>query len=569
MKNVKLRTKIMMLAIIPIFVVGILLAVVSFGQLYKTILAETENSLEAAAEAVLAAYNQNSGDYFQNDSGDVWKGGYNISMSEPLIDNISENTGMAVTFFYGDRRIITSLKDKEGRRILGSPAGEVIREKVLEQGNSYFSSQVSVEGTWYLGYYIPVYQNDSEEEIIGMVFVGNPKDEVTGKISKVCMMIGLILLAALVCTIVVVTLVSNRMSTAIRSGISTLTDIADGDLTMDIDGDYMEQTDEVGELLQSTCRLKDSLVAIVSGLAGNTRELGESSVHINELLEGTSQEIATMEQAIRDIAEGIRYQSQAAEEASQGIDMIDRMIRDTTREAKELGLSAESMRQAGQQASEHLESLNAVNREVLQAVGQIQKDTNMTNEAADHIREAVAVIMEIAEETNLLALNASIEAARAGESGRGFAVVASQIQKLAEQSGASSDRINQIVERLSSSSDQSVRTMNHVQEVINKQSEDIVQTEKIFDSVETGIDNSITGIERIWNSVNHLEEAKASIVNLIQTLTRATKESEENTSTTLESAHVVKDAMNDMLTASDGLKEMAEDLSGSVRTFKI
>ncbi|MCI8484259.1 MAG: methyl-accepting chemotaxis protein [Lachnospiraceae bacterium] len=569
MKNAKLRTKIMVLAIIPIFVVGILLAVVSFGQLYKTILAETENSLEAAAEAVSAAYNQNSGDYFQNDNGDVWKGGYNISMSESLIDNISENTGMAVTFFYGDRRIVTSLKDQEGRRILGSPAGELIRKKVLEQGNSYFSSQVSVEGVWYLGYYIPVYQNNSEEEIVGMIFVGTPKEEVTGKISKVCMMIGLILLAALVCTIIVVTLVSNRISIAIRSGISTLTDIADGNLTMDIDGDYMEHTDEVGELLQSTCRLKDSLVAIVSGLAGNTRELGESSVHINELLEGTSQEIATMEQAIRDIAEGIRYQSQAAEEASQGIDTIDRMIRDTTREAKELGISAESMHQAGQQASEHLESLNAVNREVLQAVGQIQKDTNMTNEAADHIREAVAVIMEIAEETNLLALNASIEAARAGESGRGFAVVASQIQKLAEQSGASSDRINKIVERLSSSSDQSVRTMNHVQEVINKQSEDIVQTEQIFDSVETGIDSSMKGIERIWNSVNHLEEAKASIVNLIQTLTRATRESEENTTTTLESAHVVKEAVGDMLTASDGLKEMAEDLSGSVRTFKI
>lgn len=569
MKNIKLRTKIMAIAIIPMLVMGILISVVSFQQLSKTILSETENSLRATAEAVLAAYDQNSGDYFQNDNGNVWKGGYNISMSEGLIDNISDNTGMAVTFFYGEQRIVTSLKDKDGKRIIGSPAGEVIKKRVLEQGESYFTSYVSVEGTLYYGYYIPVYQNYSDSEIVGMIFVGTPKAGVTGKITNVCMLIGIILAVSMFCTIIVVILVSNRMVVAIKSGIRTLTDIADGNLTTDIDEAYLSHTDEMGELLKSTYRLKDSLVSIVSGLAGNTKELGQSSNHMNELLERTSQEIATMEQAIRDIAESVKQQSQSAEQASEGIAIIDTMIDDTTRETEALGISAKEMQEAGQKASRTLENLNEVNKEVLQAVSQIYEDTNMTNEAADQIREAVAVIMEIAEETNLLALNASIEAARAGESGRGFAVVASQIQKLAEQSGGSSDKISQIVERLSSSSDQSVKTMVHVQEVINKQSEDIVQTKEMFSSVEYGIDKSIDGISQIQEAVNNLEDAKVSIINLIQTLSSATQESEKNSSTTLESARMVKEVMEDMLTASDGLKEMAEDISGSVSTFKM
>lgn len=559
----------MALAIIPMLVMGVLISVVSFNQLSKTIQNETENSLRAAAEAVLAAYNQNTGEYFQNENGDIWKGGYNISKSQALIDGISENTGMAVTFFYGEKRIVTSLKDKNGKYITGSPAGDTIKKQVLEGGNSYFTNRVSVEGTLYYGYYIPVYQNESDTEIIGMVFVGTQKAEVTQKITSVCMLIAVILVVSMLITLVIVIFVSHKMSVGIKSGIQTLSDIADGNLTTEVNRKYLDHKDEIGELIQSTDRLKGSLLSIVSGLAGNTEELGASSSHMNEILKKTSEEIATMEQAIHDIAASAGQQAESAGEASEGITVIDKMIENATRETDELGVAAEEMKQAGMEVSGTLESLNTVNEEVLKAVRQIYQDTNMTNEAADNIREAVEVIMEIAEETNLLSLNASIEAARAGESGKGFAVVATQIQKLAEQSSESSDRINQIVERLRTSSNQSVQTMEQVQKVINKQSEDIGKTKEIFGGVEQGIQKSLSGIQQIQTAVSKLEQAEASIVNLIQTLSTATHESEKNTSTTLEAAHMVKEVVETLSEEAGALKKMAEDISQSVSSFKL
>lgn len=111
--------------------------------------------------------------------------------------------------------------------------------------------------------------------------------------------------------------------------------------------------------------------------------------------------------------------------------------------------------------------------------------------------------------------------------------------------------------------------MAQVQEVINRQSEDIGKTKEIFATVEEGIGKSIEGINKIQKSVSNLDDAKTSIVNLIHMLSTATHESEENTNTTLESAHMVKSVVEDMLTASDGLKDMAKDISGSVSTFKI
>jgi len=127
-----LKKKILATAIFPILILGILSMLLTMTVVKNAMVNEIRDALKGTAAATLAAYDQNTGDYIESTNGDIWKGGYNISRSENLVDKIKDNSGMDVTFFYGDRRVMTSALDKNGSRILGSPAGEKIVEKVLQ-----------------------------------------------------------------------------------------------------------------------------------------------------------------------------------------------------------------------------------------------------------------------------------------------------------------------------------------------------------------------------------------------------------------------------------------------------
>lgn len=135
----------------PVVLLGLLSIFFMLTTVRSSMMEEIEEGLKGTAAATLAAYDQNTGDYMESSNGDIWKGSYNISRSESLVDRIRDNTGMDVTFFYGDRRIMTSAVDSNGDRILNSPAGDRIVEKVLQNGEEYFSSAVSLDGVMNYG----------------------------------------------------------------------------------------------------------------------------------------------------------------------------------------------------------------------------------------------------------------------------------------------------------------------------------------------------------------------------------------------------------------------------------
>ena len=116
-----IRKKMLLCALMPISILGLIIIIMAVTSLKTSIINQVETSLRGTASATLAAYDQNSGSYTVAENGDVWKGGYNISRSEKLLDTIKEKSGMEVTFFYGTQRIMTSVMDENGERILGSP----------------------------------------------------------------------------------------------------------------------------------------------------------------------------------------------------------------------------------------------------------------------------------------------------------------------------------------------------------------------------------------------------------------------------------------------------------------
>lgn len=245
------------------------------------------------------------------------------------------------------------------------------------------------------------------------------------------------------------------------------------------------------------------------------------------------------------------------------------MIEETNEEVETLRENARKMRDAGNKAIEIIADLNSVNQRTKEAIQIIYDQTNTTNISAMKIREATDMISDIAEETNLLSLNASIEAARAGEQGRGFAVVASQIQKLAEQSNESARQIDGIINSLIADSEKSVDTMEDVKEVIEKQNENVMNTEGVFHEVKDGIDKSIDGIRAIAARTKKLDEARIRVVDVVQNLTAIAQENAASTEETSASAAEVGSIISSIAENAKQLNEIANEMEENIKLFVV
>lgn len=566
-ENWKLKYKILFVALLPILVVCIAVMVINNTVIKNTLLDKTKNELKATAEALSAAYNQNSGEYFKNDDGEIWKGTYNVSLSQKLVTEMSEKTGSSLTFFYGDKRLVTSLKDKKGDYILGSKAGDYLKKNVLEGGKDVFTSRVSVEGTMYYGYYIPVKQNNSDD-IIGMIFAGMPAREVDKTINLVSGLLFLILGIVLVLTILVSVLASKEIASAIEDSVLVVQNMASGNLNVSINRKNLGRKDEVGKLSAGTKSLRESLGNMIGAISDNTLSLDIASQDMSNIAGQASDAMDSISENLKSVLESAKNQAEVTASVDDNVNNINMMLKQTGDEADGLSDAADDMLGTGREVDNSLKNLYNSNEEVLDAIERIRKQTSETDISVDKIKEAVNLIASIAEETNLLSLNASIEAARAGESGKGFAVVAVEISKLAEQSNAASADIEKMIMDLGQNSERTVETMEMVQDAINRQSDDMNNTRKIFEKVKDRINLVAKGVANIREATERLEGETTYIAEDINGLNAAANKNMENVKETMEAGEEVLKVVKNVSSMSVNVNTAANEMMQSVEKFR-
>ena len=566
-ENWKLKYKILFVALLPILVVRIAVMVINNTVIKNTLLDKTKNELKATAEALSAAYNQNSGEYFKNDDGEIWKGTYNVSLSQKLVTEMSEKTGSSLTFFYGDKRLVTSLKDKKGDYILGSKAGDYLKKNVLEGGKDVFTSRVSVEGTMYYGYYIPVKQNNSDD-IIGMIFAGMPVREVDKTINLVSGLLFLILGIVLILTILVSVLASKEIASAIEDSVLVVQNMASGNLNVSINRKNLGRKDEVGKLSAGTKSLRESLGNMIGAISDNTLSLDVASQDMSNIAGQASDAMDSISENLKSVLESAKNQAEVTASVDDNVNNINMMLKQTGDEADGLSDAADDMLGTGREVDNSLKNLYNSNEEVLDAIERIRKQTSETDISVDKIKEAVNLIASIAEETNLLSLNASIEAARAGESGKGFAVVAVEISKLAEQSNAASADIEKMIMDLGKNSERTVETMEMVQDAINRQSDDMNNTRKIFEKVKDRINLVAKGVANIREATERLEGETTYIAEDINGLNAAANKNMENVKETMEAGEEVLKVVKNVSSMSVNVNTAANEMMQSVEKFR-
>lgn len=567
--RINLKKKILAVAILPTLLLGMVAIIITLTLIKDSLINEVKNSLKGTAAATLAAYDQNSGEYIMTKNGDVWKGGYNISKSENLVDNIKENSGMDVTFFYGSKRIMTSAKDSNDERILDSPAGDIIVKKVLEGGQEYFSEAVSLDGIINYGYYIPVYQKGESENPIGMIFVGTNKEIKDAAINRIIWIIVIAVVAVVVICVLVAVVLSISITKSLKKGIGAVQSVAKGELGNPIDKRMIERKDEIGDLSKAIDTLQKELQNILRKIIRSADELTVAADGLGITAKETNTTMKEVENAVNIITENVSEQARNTTSTSENIMIMGEQIGEAAKEVKALNQNADVMRYSGEQAAITIQQLRQINDEVEKSIETITEQTNLTNESAQKIQAATEIITSIAEETNLLSLNASIEAARAGESGRGFAVVAAQIQKLAEQSNESSHTIEEITNTLIMNSNVAVDIMRHVQEIIDSQSKNMSDTEKIVSEVMDGIGTSLRSIEQIGNTTVQLEDSRNKIVKTVEDLSEIAQQNASGTKQTCAQTAEVAGTFEKIENSALNLKQIADELSDTIKHFHL
>ena len=567
-RNLKLQYKMLILAIIPVLIMGIVAILISNTVVKNKLLDDAKQKLKATSNAVLAAYDQNAGDYFVNATGDVWKGAYNVSLSTPFIDDIAAKTGIEVTFFYNDTRLVTSLKDADGKRILGSKAGDFLVENVLQDGNEVFTNRVLVDGTFYFGYYVPVHQNNSDE-LIGMVFAGMPVKEIYASLNLITMIFTVAILVILVIAVIGCLLVSRGIAKSIRNSMDVVKQISEGNLNVEIEQSMLDRKDEAGALSCNTQTLIDNLSAMIGKISNNTMTLNASSEEMNAAAGQAGNAVGNINDDLHNMLTGAVEQTGNAQNIKNSIHNMNIHLEKTLGEVDHLSDETKAMLDARNDVDKSLNQLDVSNQDVMTEVENIQKQTQQNNESVEKIIAAVSYISDIADQTNLLSLNASIEAARAGETGKGFAVVAEEIGKLANQSNEASTEISELVNLLSYNSSQTMDIMDSVQDAMNDQTKKLVETANIFKQLQEHVSHVADGVDVIRDATVQLGKETDEIGKDIKNLSDIAQRNEDTVKGTISFSDEVLGTVNSVTEMSTEVSSSANDMAGVVSHFRM
>ena len=329
-----------------------------------------------------------------------------------------------------------------------------------------------------------------------------------------------------------------------------------------------KRSDEFGVMSKAIQGLQQQLDHTVVTIKGQSEKIFSSSDTMMKSATNMSETTSQVDQAVSDIAQGATSQADSTQKATDTVVRIGEMIEAATAAVAQLDTVSKQMTEAQNTASGILNDLDEINKQTTDAVDEIARQTDQTNESAAKIQEVTSLISSIAEETNLLSLNASIEAARAGEAGRGFAVVAEEIGKLEEQSNQSAKQIEDIIAQLVADSSRSVRTMETVREITSRQSEDIGKTNEAFGKITEGIAASNECVSNISNQMRDMDLARAEVVDTVESLSAIAEENAASTQESSASVTQINEIAGDIRESSGNLRDIAEVLRNNMNEFK-
>ena len=561
-------TELLLICIVPLVVLAIVIILVASNNMKSGLQQQAIQTLQSTVTAVKTAYvNLNDGDFYVDENGNFMKGDYNITEHMATIDEYTDGLVTDVTLFFGDTRMATSLLDTSGNRIIGTQAVAQVIETVLNKGQVFISYDTTINNQNYYCYYTPLENPDGS--IIGMVFAGQPSEEIDSFIKeKTTNVTTMAILCAVIIAIIVI-FISKRIVKILMGMEYLVNELAEGNLTCEMDAKVLKRRDEFGHSAQAMAKLQEELREIIGHIqesAGQVLKDGNKLEGIAVQASTTAEEVSS---AVEDISKGAQSQAEDTEVATTQVNQMGDLIQAIVDNVARLNETSLTTQATGEASAETMKELSEYNDRTVEAIYKVSDNVKATDDSVNEIAAAVELITNIASQTNLLSLNASIEAARAGEAGRGFAVVASEISKLSDESNASAKKIQDIIQELASDSKNSMALMEEVKHTLQQQQEKLTATKNQFEDVITDIEISRRDTNIINEQTKECDNARQAVVGIIENLSAISEENAAATQQTTASMEELNATISLVANSATTLKDLAVSLDEDIKFFKL
>ena len=559
--------RMLLLALVPMLAICIMITWFSTKSLTSGLEAEIEKSLQIVATSLDETYsNLYEGDYKQDLSGRVTKGEVLITGDNKLLDALKERTGFEMTLYFNNMRLITTVKREKGGRSTGTRLDKEIAEKI-KNGESVFVENAEIEGNTYYAYYQPLLNADGS--VAGAIGVAKEAEDVQSNIKEQTTQIIIISVVLMGIVSIIIVLLASKMVSVMEETRKFLGQIVKGELSTNVNKKITKRNDELGDIYNISIQLQNELRRIVADIKRSSSDLIASADQLTNMAVDTRGTVDVVYQALEEITKGSATQADETGVAKHNVERIGEQITYITDEVDALTRHAEQMSDAEKASEVIIGELNASNEEASTSVTKIAKQINTLHDSIASIQTAITMIQNIADETDLLSLNASIEAARAGDAGRGFAVVAQQISKLAEQSNTTAEEVEKIIAEIISESNRMVEVMEEVKVKMDQQQQKLDETMEKSNAVAVGVSNSLDNIENIRGKVGVLSDSGDAIQDVVHNLASISEQNEASTTSTMNSAQGMSDTMNNLEVSSENLRQLAGKLDEALAIFKM